>query len=156
MNVSSAVVLQAPCEVSLHVSALCLMDAHAHASTGEVMGLVGGRWAAPRLRLRLYRRARAARQSRTHCDMEPASQAAAAAWLRARAAPPAAWHHSHPRFPAAPSATDLRTQRALQAQLAWPLPFLALVTSQHWPRGRSASTLRYHAPSYFSSFFLCH
>ncbi|XP_045448397.1 uncharacterized protein LOC123656820 [Melitaea cinxia] len=132
----------APCEVSLHVSALCLMDAHAHASTGEVMGLVGGRWAAPRLRLRLYRRARAARQSRTHCDMEPASQAAAAAWLRARAAPPAAWHHSHPRFPAAPSATDLRTQRALQAQLAWPLPFLALVTSQHWPRGRSASTLR--------------
>ncbi|CAH2106093.1 unnamed protein product [Euphydryas editha] len=131
----------APCEVSLHVSALCLMDAHAHASRGEVMGLVGGRWAAPRLRLRLYRRARAA-AAPTHCDMEPASQAAAAAWLRARGAPPAAWHHSHPRFPAAPSARDLRSQRALQAALRWPAPFLALVTSQHWPRGRSASTLR--------------
>ncbi|XP_050345899.1 uncharacterized protein LOC126770519 isoform X2 [Nymphalis io] len=131
----------APCEVGLHVSALLHMDAHAHASRGEVMGLLGGRWAAPRLRLRLYRRVRAV-AAPTHCDMEPVSQARAAGWLRARGAAVCAWHHSHPRFPAAPSAQDLRTQHALQAALRWPLPFLALVTSQHWPPGRRASTLR--------------
>ncbi|XP_046959300.1 uncharacterized protein LOC124529574 isoform X1 [Vanessa cardui] len=131
----------APCEVSLHVSALLHMDAHAHSSRAEVMGLLGGRWAAPRLRLRLYRRVRAV-AAPTHCDMEPVSQARAADWLRARGAAVCAWHHSHPRFPAAPSAQDLRSQHALQAALRWPAPFLALVTSQHWPPGRRASTLR--------------
>ncbi|XP_034830939.1 uncharacterized protein [Maniola hyperantus] len=121
-----------PCEVHLHVSALISMDVHAHTSRAEVMGLVGGEWCEPRLYMRLYRTARAAAAA-THCDMDPVSQACAAEWLRARGLDVCGWHHSHPRFPAAPSAQDLRTQRALQRALRWPLPFLALITSQHWP-----------------------
>ncbi|XP_052740067.1 uncharacterized protein LOC112050509 isoform X2 [Bicyclus anynana] len=121
-----------PCEVHLHVSALISMDVHAHSSRAEVMGLLGGDWCAPRLLVRRYRPARAAAAA-THCDMDPVSQASAAEWLRARGLAVCGWHHSHPRFPAAPSAQDLRTQRAMQRALRWPLPFLALITSQHWP-----------------------
>ncbi|XP_039754296.1 uncharacterized protein LOC120629420 isoform X2 [Pararge aegeria] len=121
-----------PCEVHLHVSALISMDVHAHSSRAEVMGLVGGEWCEPRLYMRLYRTARAAAAA-THCDMDPVSQASAAEWLRSRGLDVCGWHHSHPRFPAAPSEQDLRTQTALQRALRWPLPFLALITSQHWP-----------------------
>lgn len=66
---------QAPFVVRLHVSALVLMDAHAHASAAEVMGLLGGalrarRAGPPLAELQAYRAARAAAGS-THCDMDP-------------------------------------------------------------------------------------
>ncbi|XP_063618636.1 uncharacterized protein LOC134791518 [Cydia splendana] len=125
----------APYSVVLSVSALLLMDAHAHGSRAEVMGLLGGRLRGAELRLRAYRAAAAAAGT-THCDMDPVSQAAAGAWLQARGLRVAGWHHSHPRFPPQPSALDVRSQAALQAALE---PFAALVTSQHWPAGRTAS-----------------
>ncbi|XP_013143764.1 PREDICTED: histone H2A deubiquitinase MYSM1-like [Papilio polytes] len=144
----------APCSVSLNVSALIAMDAHAHTSRGEVMGLLGGVASAapptaprapPHLLLAAYCRAAAA-NARTHCDMDPVSQSMAAEALRARGLEVCGWHHSHPAFPAAPSAQDLRSQHALQVALerAPPphtprTPFLALITSQHWPPGRDAS-----------------
>ncbi|CAG4937259.1 unnamed protein product [Parnassius apollo] len=137
-----------PCEVSLNVSALIAMDTHGHTSRGEVMGLVGGvvtHYEAPGSGLRLliasYCRAAAA-NARTHCDMDPVSQARAAEILRARRLIVCGWHHSHPSFPGAPSAVDLRTQLALQAALERDAPFLALITSQHWPPGRDASHYR--------------
>lgn len=68
---------QAPFDVVVHVSTLLLMDAHAHTSRAEVMGLLGGRaadgdGAAPRrvLAVSAYRPAAAAAGS-THCDMDP-------------------------------------------------------------------------------------
>ncbi|KPJ12694.1 Histone H2A deubiquitinase MYSM1 [Papilio machaon] len=146
----------APCTVSLNVSALIAMDAHAHTSRGEVMGLLGGvvcaapppapPLAPPRLLIAAYSRAAAA-NARTHCDMDPVSQSMAAEELRGRGLEVCGWHHSHPSFPSAPSALDLRSQRALQAALerASPhphtphIPFLAIITSQHWPPGRDAS-----------------
>ncbi|XP_013171933.1 PREDICTED: histone H2A deubiquitinase MYSM1-like [Papilio xuthus] len=142
----------APCTVSLNVSALIAMDAHAHTSRGEVMGLLGGVACAapppapPRLLVAAYCRAAAA-NARTHCDMDPVSQSVAAEALRGRGLEVCGWHHSHPAFPSAPSALDLRSQRALQAALerapphphAPHTPFLALITSQHWPPGRDAS-----------------
>ncbi|XP_072931699.1 uncharacterized protein [Epargyreus clarus] len=137
----------APCEVCMQVSTLLLADVHAHTSRGEVMGLLGGRLrpaaappAPPRLLLAAYACARAA-AAHTHCDMDPVSQAAAAARLRGSGLAVCGWHHSHPRFAASPSAQDLRSQRALQ-RLAWRAPCLALVTSQHWPPGRAASHYR--------------
>ncbi|XP_061712949.1 uncharacterized protein LOC133521861 isoform X2 [Cydia pomonella] len=128
----------APYSVVLSVSALLLMDAHAHGSRAEVMGLLGGRLRRGELQLRAYRAAAAAAGT-THCDMDPVSQAAAGAWLQARGLRVVGWHHSHPRFPPEPSALDLRQQAALQAVLE---PFAALVTSQHWPAGRTASQYR--------------
>ncbi|XP_063381039.1 uncharacterized protein LOC134667545 [Cydia fagiglandana] len=125
----------APYSVVLSVSALLLMDAHAHGSRAEVMGLLGGRRRGAELQLRAYRAAAAAAGT-THCDMDPVSQAAAGLWLRSRGLRVAGWHHSHPRFPPEPSALDVRSQAALQASLE---PFAALVTSQHWPAGRTAS-----------------
>lgn len=65
---------QAPCDVRLHVSTLILMDAHAHGSRGEVMGLTGGAAAGRRLTVCAYRRAAAAAGS-THCDMDPGTNA---------------------------------------------------------------------------------
>ncbi|XP_068631889.1 histone H2A deubiquitinase MYSM1-like [Battus philenor] len=135
----------APCEVSLKVSALVAMDAHAHTSRGEVMGLLGGEVSdaapAPRLLVAAYCRAAAA-NARTHCDMDPVSQARAAEALQGRDLTVCGWHHSHPAFPAAPSGVDLRSQRALQAALERGAPFLAFITSQHWPPGRHASHYR--------------
>ncbi|CAH2037053.1 unnamed protein product, partial [Iphiclides podalirius] len=142
----------APCEVSLNVSALVAMDAHAHTSRGEVMGLVGGVLSRPspgpaaptrppHWLVAAYCTAAAA-NARTHCDMDPVSQARAAQRLAARGLAVCGWHHSHPSFPGAPSALDLRSQRALQAALERGAPFLALLTSQHWPRGRDATHYR--------------
>ncbi|XP_047994842.1 uncharacterized protein LOC125233043 [Leguminivora glycinivorella] len=74
----------APYSVVLSVSALVLMDAHAHSSLAEVMGLLGGRLRGGELELRAYRAAAAAAGT-THCDMDPVSQAAAGAWLHAQA-----------------------------------------------------------------------
>ncbi|XP_026728983.1 uncharacterized protein LOC113494740 isoform X2 [Trichoplusia ni] len=131
----------APFEVQLHVSTLLLMDAHGHTSRGEVMGLLGGARVGPALRLAAYRVARAAAGS-THCDMDPVSQSQAAESLRAAGLRVCGWQHSHPQFPAWPSALDLSSQRALQAALDWRLPFVGLITSQHWPTGRTASQYR--------------
>ncbi|KAG6452116.1 hypothetical protein O3G_MSEX007476 [Manduca sexta] len=137
----------APCVVRAHVSALLAMDWHAHLSRAEVMGLVGGEYDergadCVDVRLRSYAPAAAAAAA-THCDMCPVSQAAAAARLCGRGQAAAAWHHSHPSFAAAPSRVDLRTQRALQRALERPRrPLLGLITSQHWPPGRTASHYR--------------
>ncbi|XP_063361858.1 uncharacterized protein LOC134650855 [Cydia amplana] len=128
----------APYSVVLSVSALLQMEAHAHGSRAEVMGLLGGRLRGGQLELRAYRAAAAAAGA-THCDMDPVSQAAAGAWLHAAGLAVVGWHHSHPRFPPAPSALDLRSQAALQAALE---PIAALITSQHWPPGRTASQYR--------------
>ncbi|XP_063534220.1 uncharacterized protein LOC134744370 [Cydia strobilella] len=125
----------APYSVVLSVSALLLMDAHAHGSCAEVMGLLGGRLRNDELELRAYRAAAAAAGT-THCDMDPVSQAAASASLHSAGLAVAGWHHSHPRFPPTPSTLDLRSQAALQAACE---PVAALVTSQHWPAGRTAS-----------------
>ncbi|KAJ0177415.1 hypothetical protein K1T71_007424 [Dendrolimus kikuchii] len=134
----------APFEVVVDVSALIAMDAHAHTSRGEVMGLVGGAgvFAGRTLSVKAYRPARAAAGG-THCDMDPVSQSRAAEGLRGRGLCVCGWHHSHPAFPPAPSAVDLRTQRAMQDALEWAhLPFLGFITSQHWPTGRTASQYR--------------
>ncbi|XP_063893566.1 uncharacterized protein LOC110372082 isoform X4 [Helicoverpa armigera] len=133
----------APFDVRMHVSTLLLMDGHAHTSRGEVMGLLGGN-VSETVRLALtitaYRPAAAAAGS-THCEMDPVSQSIAAEQVRAIGAHVCGWHHSHPEFPSAPSAQDLRSQRALQAALEH-APFLALITAQHWPTGRTASMYR--------------
>ncbi|XP_013200016.2 uncharacterized protein LOC106142693 isoform X2 [Amyelois transitella] len=134
----------APFDVRLYVSALISMDVHAHTSRGEVMGLLGGTWSPALLAERpavcglAYRPAGAAAGS-THCDMDPVSQSSAAESLRAQGLSVVAWHHSHPAFPPAPSAQDLRSQRALQALGP---RLLALITAQHWPAGRAASQYR--------------
>ncbi|XP_063825310.1 uncharacterized protein LOC135074859 [Ostrinia nubilalis] len=128
----------APFTVRLHVSALISADAHAHTSRSEVMGLLGGACGPGRLLVAAYRPAAAAAGG-THCDMDPVSQAAAAESLVSLGARPLGWHHSHPRFPAQPSAQDLRSQRHVQRALP---PGLALLTSPHWLPGRHASTYR--------------
>lgn len=139
----------APYEVRVHVSTLIAMDAHAHTSRAEVMGLLGGVAAqgggagsVTSLTLRAYRAAAAAAGS-AHCDMDPVSQSMAAESLLFGGWCVCGWHHSHPSFPPSPSAVDLRSQRALQEALEWAhLPFLGFITSQHWPTGRTASQYR--------------
>ncbi|KAL4702564.1 hypothetical protein ACJJTC_003063 [Scirpophaga incertulas] len=69
------------------------------------------------------------------------SQAAAAEAVRGAGLAVVGWHHSHPRFAAAPSALDLRSQRAAQ-RASRRAPFVGLITSQHWPVGRTASHYR--------------
>ncbi|XP_037964922.2 uncharacterized protein LOC105395558 [Plutella xylostella] len=132
----------APYEVRLYVSTLISMDVQAHGSRAEVMGLLGGEAGAGVVTLRAYRPAAAA-AGKTHCDMDPVSQALASEHLLSLGHTPLGWHHSHPAFPPAPSARDLRTQAALQRALERPrVPFLGLITSQHWPTGRTASQYR--------------
>ncbi|XP_049869488.1 uncharacterized protein LOC126369217 isoform X2 [Pectinophora gossypiella] len=131
----------APYEVHISVSCLIAMDVHAHTSRAEVMGLLGGGAAGGAVTLRRYRRAAAA-AAKMHCDMDPVSQAMASEYISSLGLVVVAWHHSHPSFPPAPSATDLHTQRALQAALERGTPLLGVITSQHWPTGRHASQYR--------------
>ncbi|XP_041978425.1 uncharacterized protein LOC121732564 isoform X2 [Aricia agestis] len=130
----------APFTVQMCVSCLVCADAHAHTSRAEVAGLLGGAWAAPRLRVRTYARLRAHSQ-RTCCEADPVSQAEAAESIRAGGDAVVGWHHSHPQFRAAPSDTDLRSQQALQ-DLPAAAPAVAVITSQRWPVGREASVYR--------------
>ncbi|CAG9584903.1 unnamed protein product [Danaus chrysippus] len=132
----------APCVVHMFVSVLVSMDVQAHCSRAEVMGLAGGSWQPCQrtLTLQHYRTVRAA-AAHTHCDMDPVSQSSSAESLRSLGVSVCGWHHSHPQFPPSPSVRDLVSQRSLQS-LAWGLPCVALVTSQHWPPGRRASQLK--------------
>lgn len=72
--------LQQEYSVSLTLSALILMDFHAHSYLTEVMGLVGGCWDYQKgaLKISCYEPCKNIASSTTHCDMCPISQAKAA------------------------------------------------------------------------------
>lgn len=64
---------QAPYEVNIHLSALLLIDIHAHSALIEVMGLLGGYFDCENniLHITRYIPCKGLDHSNTHCDMCP-------------------------------------------------------------------------------------
>lgn len=103
--------------VRMSLSALLLMDLHAHMSLTEVMGLVGGHLLNQMVEITRYVPCKNIAPSLTHCDMCPVSQASATDVIHQEDLRVLGWFHSHPTFAPEPSQTDLDTQLSVQQWL---------------------------------------
>ncbi|KAK5644658.1 hypothetical protein RI129_005958 [Pyrocoelia pectoralis] len=118
-------------QINLHLQTLLLMDLHAHTSTAEVMGLMGGYWNSDNKTLTILRYipCRNIASSATHCDMCPISQAKAADIIHDEGLNILGWFHSHPTFAPEPSQQDLDTQLNVQQWIGNNKPCIGLILS---------------------------
>jgi SHAQKYF class myb-like DNA-binding protein len=111
--------LSQPFSVSMSPDALLVMDFHAHLSTCEVIGLLGGTFDATTKALTITaaypcRRAFGS-DSSTSVELDAESQVEVACAMEERGLVPVGWYHSHPVFEPRPSAKDNENQRNYQA-----------------------------------------
>jgi protein MYSM1 len=111
--------LSQPFAVSMSPDALLVMDFHAHLSTCEVIGLLGGTFDATSKQLSIVaaypcRRAQGS-DSSTSVELDAESQVEVACAMEERGLIPVGWYHSHPVFEPRPSAKDNENQRNYQA-----------------------------------------
>ncbi|KAB0794309.1 hypothetical protein PPYR_11148 [Photinus pyralis] len=118
-------------QINLHLQALLLMDLHAHTSTAEVMGLIGGYWNPDSkiMTILRYVPCRNIASSATHCDMCPISQAKAADMIHDEGFNILGWFHSHPTFAPEPSQQDLDTQLTVQQWIGHNKPCVGVILS---------------------------
>lgn len=127
----SVYLLQQEYTIDLDLSALILMDLHAHMYLTEVMGLMGGRWdpRAKKLAITRYIPCKNIAPSTTHCDMCPITQAMAADILHGENLDILGWYHSHPTFAPEPSQQDLDTQVSVQQWIGTNKPCIGFILS---------------------------
>lgn len=111
--------LSQPFSVSMSPDALLVMDFHAHLSTWEVIGLLGGTFDATSKQLTIAaaypcRRAYGS-DSSTSVELDAESQVEVTCAMEERGLIPVGWYHSHPVFEPRPSAKDNENQRNYQA-----------------------------------------
>lgn len=122
----------APYEVNIHLSALLLIDIHAHSALIEVMGLLGGYFDRENniLHITRYIPCKGLDHSNTHCDMCPVSQSEASEALHEAGVEVIGWFHSHPTFYPNPSVQDIDTQLSMQTYLSNKYkPFVGVILS---------------------------
>ncbi|GLV32847.1 uncharacterized protein CBL_00446 [Carabus blaptoides fortunei] len=122
----------APYTIELHITALLLIDIHAHSALIEVMGLLGGVFDQGRRMLHItrYVPCRGTDHSNTHCDMCPVSQSEASEVLQTEGVEVVGWFHSHPTFYPNPSLQDIDTQLNMQLYLSNEYkPFVGVILS---------------------------
>ncbi|XP_077981786.1 histone H2A deubiquitinase MYSM1-like [Glandiceps talaboti] len=105
----------APFDVSIETSALLIMDMHAHLSSAEVIGLLGGRYNHDCHQLDVVI-AEPCNSISTglQCEMDPVSQTQACELISKSGYDVVGWYHSHPRFAPNPSVRDIETQAKYQ------------------------------------------
>ena len=108
-----------PFEVILSTDAVLVMDFHAHLSSWEVIGLLGGTFD-PEKRILTIKaafpcRRAAGSDSGTSVELDPACQVEVTSEMGEQGLVPVGWYHSHPIFEARPSAKDNENQRNYQA-----------------------------------------
>ena len=111
--------LSQPFSVTLSSEALLVMDFHAHLSTCEVIGLLGGQFDPISKAIAITaaypcRRAEGSHSS-TSVELDAESQVEVACDMEDRGLVPVGWYHSHPVFEPRPSAKDNENQRNYQA-----------------------------------------
>lgn len=126
--------------VKLNLATLLHMDFHAHSSTSEVMGLLGGYWFPDTNILKIvhYEPCKNQAGSTTHCDMCPVSQARASSIINNMDLTILGWFHSHPTFAPEPSQQDLDTQRLVQKWIGQDKPCIGIILSPFTRRGTSS------------------
>ncbi|GLI69161.1 hypothetical protein VaNZ11_013729, partial [Volvox africanus] len=108
-----------PYTVDMSTWALLAMDFHAHLSTYEVIGLLGGTWN-PDTRQLVVIEAYACRRAQgsdaaTSVELDPESQVEVQNMMEAKGQQCVGWYHSHPVFEPSPSQKDMDNQRNYQA-----------------------------------------
>ncbi|XP_003741585.2 histone H2A deubiquitinase MYSM1 [Galendromus occidentalis] len=130
-----------PFNVEVHASSLLVAQAHAHQSTSEVMGLLGGHHQEGHLRVIAALPTKAV-ASGQECDMDPVSQWEALETLRGWGLDVVGWYHSHPNFAPQPSMRDLTSQVDMQDMFTGAgAPFVALIISPYHRTDKMANRL---------------
>lgn len=108
-----------PFAVTISEDAVLVMDFHAHLSSCEVIGLLGGTFDTNTKQLVVKGaypcRRTAGSDSTTSVELDPASQVIVKDEMATDGLIPVGWYHSHPIFEARPSAKDNENQRNYQA-----------------------------------------
>ncbi|XP_068727042.1 deubiquitinase MYSM1-like [Montipora capricornis] len=122
-----------PFDVLIQSETLMVMDAHAHMSTTEVIGLLGGNYS-HESRLLKVSKAIPCRSLSTglQCEMDPVSQTQALEDLAHRGLFVVGWYHSHPTFLPIPSLRDIETQTKFQEWFGkGGAPFIGIIVSPY-------------------------
>ncbi|XP_022802345.1 histone H2A deubiquitinase MYSM1-like isoform X2 [Stylophora pistillata] len=122
-----------PFDVHIQSETLVVMDTHAHMSTTEVIGLLGGHYSHDSRVLKVSK-AIPCRSLSTglQCEMDPVSQTQASEDLALRGLAVVGWYHSHPTFAPIPSVRDIETQAKFQEWFAkGGAPFIGIIVSPY-------------------------
>lgn len=122
-----------PFDVLIQSETLVVMDTHAHMSTTEVIGLLGGNYLHGS-RLLKVSKAIPCRSLSTglQCEMDPVSQTQASEELAHRGLAVVGWYHSHPTFGPIPSVRDIETQAKFQEWFGkGGAPFIGIIVSPY-------------------------
>eukprot|EP00877_Chromochloris_zofingiensis_P009007 jgi/Chrzof1/435/Cz01g15230.t1 len=111
--------LSQPFAVDVATEVMIAMEFHAHLSSCEIIGLLGGCWDPERRCLSMseaYPCARAAgSDARTSVELDAGAEVEARALMEAKGQRCVGWYHSHPVFEPSPSLKDMENQRNYQA-----------------------------------------
>ncbi|KAL9951765.1 hypothetical protein ACROYT_G044491 [Oculina patagonica] len=122
-----------PFDVLIQSESLVVMDTHAHMSTTEVIGLLGGNYSHDSRTLKVSK-AIPCRSLSTglQCEMDPVSQTQASEVLALRGLAVVGWYHSHPTFAPIPSVRDIETQAKFQEWFGkGGAPFIGIIVSPY-------------------------
>ncbi|CAH1244194.1 MYSM1 [Branchiostoma lanceolatum] len=123
----------APFSVKIHATALVTIDMHAHISTAEVIGLLGGVFHRDPGALEVAS-AEPCNSLSTgmQCEMDPVSQTQASEALSQAGYAVVGWYHSHPTFAPNPSVRDIETQTKFQEWFAQGgSPFIGIIVNPY-------------------------
>lgn len=111
--------LAQPFSLEVHPSAMVMMDFHAHLSSVEIIGLLGGRWHSDSKRLIVAEafpcRSAQGSESGVSVELDPEHEVQTRALMHERGLVSVGWYHSHPVFDTTPSLKDCENQRNYQA-----------------------------------------
>jgi len=123
-----------PFRVEIHPMALVMMDAHAHMSTAEVIGFLGGSFDRTTQTLTLARalpaRQLVARDAAVEVELDPEAMPAILEACEADGLSVVGWYHSHPVFATQPSVRDVTNQGAYQ-RLFEGTPFIGAIVGPY-------------------------
>ncbi|PIK44006.1 Histone H2A deubiquitinase MYSM1 [Apostichopus japonicus] len=123
----------APFAVTIEADALALMDLHAHLSSTEVIGLLGGNYEEHFNQL-IIKVAKPCKSLSTglQCEMDPVSQTEASVQIMSHGHQVVGWYHSHPAFLPNPSVRDVETQAEFQSWFGQGgAPFVGIIISPY-------------------------
>jgi len=142
-----------PFRLKVHPDAAFVCDLHAHLCDAEIIGLLGG-WRDPAnncVHVQAHFPCKALKRDddgATDVEMDPVSEFQVPEVIRAQDLEVVGWYHSHPRFAAEPSVTDIENQDNYQAlfrdDTAAPPPFIGLIVGTYDTANESSqSIMRY-------------
>jgi proteasome lid subunit RPN8/RPN11 len=130
-----------PLSLRVHPDVAFLCDLHAHLCDAEIIGLLGGRWDPETQEMHVQapfpcRSVARDDDGATDVEMDPVSELQVREVIRGRDLDVVGWYHSHPRFMAEPSVTDIENQRQYQSLFAddatdGPAPFVGLIVGTY-------------------------